>query len=261
MFTPSPQQAAIVPGTTFSKPRSLAEPSVSKVFYFFTAGMFLLALASIGMAGFAFYKRDSLQHEVEAKKQELDKITYSQEGATLQDMEDLSGRLKGVVSIFTSAPSASSIFSIFESSVERGVFFSRLDVSRTEGTKTYKVTATGRANSLKDLILQRDTLLASPYSKYVSEVAVSSFSRDVETGNVPFVMTMLISVGRFQTSNLLVDLTKPSDNLVPKQQFPPEPVPTPPSNEPKVATTTIVQPAKTVASSTAPSPQNNVAPL
>ncbi len=187
------------------------------MFYFFTAGMFLLTLASFGLAAFAFYQRDMFAQMVDAKRQELNKITYSQEGATLKDMEDLSGRLKGVVSIFTGAPSASSIFLIFENSVERNVAFNRLDMSRIEGSKTYKVTVAGKAGSLKDLILQRDTLLGSPYSKYVADVVVTSFSRDIESGDVPFAMSMTISVGRFSTTNLLLDLTKPSDNLAPKQ--------------------------------------------
>ncbi len=217
MFTPAPQQAPIVPGTTFARPSSSAAPAVSKVFYFFTAGMFLLTLASFGLAAFAFYERDTFAQMVDAKRQELNKITYSQEGATLQDMEDLSGRLKGVVSIFTGAPSASSVFSIFENSVERNVAFNRLDMTRVEGSKTYKVTVAGKAGSLKDLILQRDTLRGAPYSKYIADVVVTNFSRDIENGDVPFAMSMTISVGRFSTGNLLVDLTKPSDNLVPKQ--------------------------------------------
>jgi hypothetical protein len=73
----------------------------------------------------------------------------------------------------------------------------------------------GTAKSFKDLILQRDTLRLAPYSKYVSDVAIVSFSRNVETGTVTFVMNATVTVGRFGVANLLVDLTKPSETLTP----------------------------------------------
>ena len=216
MFTASPQQPNNVTGTTFSRtPSLLAQEKKSVAPYIFTAGMFVLALMSLALSGFAFYKRDELQKQVDAKMAELNAITFSQEGATLQDIEDLSGRLKGVISIFTGAPSAGSVFTIFENAAERGVSFSRLEILRVEGSKSYKVTLSGKANTFKDLILQRDTLKLAPYSRYVSDVTVTSFTRDLETGTVTFIMNASVSVGRFGVASLLVDLTKPSESLIP----------------------------------------------
>lgn len=222
MFTATAQQNTIS-GTTFSGQAPLSE-KVPTSLYFLMGGLLILALISIGLTGFAFYERDIFQKKVEAKKEELLKINYNQEGATLQSMEDLSGRLKGVVSIFTSAPSASSIFTIIESAVERGVTLTSISTKRIEGTKNYTVTIVGKANTYRDLILQRDTLRLAPYSKYVSNVIVVSFTRDIDLGNVPFTMTMIINVGRFQTSNLLVDLTRPTEAQVPKITAPHTPV-------------------------------------
>jgi hypothetical protein len=216
MFTASPQQPNNVTGTTFSRaPSLLSQKPKSIAIYVFTAGMFLLALMSLGLSFFAFEKRDELQKQGEAKRIELNSISFSQEGATLQDIEDLSGRLRGVISIFTGAPSAGSVFTVFENAAERGVGFSRIEITRVEGSKSYKVALAGKANSFKDLILQRDTLRLAPYSKYVSDVTVMSFSRDLQTGTITFVMNATVSIGRFGVASLLVDLTKPSETLTP----------------------------------------------
>ena len=216
MFTASPQQQNNVAGTTFSRtPSLLAEEKKSVGAYIFTAGVFTLALISLALTAYAYNKRESLQKDVEAKRMELNSITFNQEGATLQEIEDLSGRLRGVTSIFTGAPSAGSVFTIFENAAERGVSFGRLDMVRVEGSKSYKVTVSGKANTFKDLILQRETLKLVPYSKYVTEVTVANFTRDLQTGTVTFTMTAVISVGRFGIANLLVDLTKPSEALTP----------------------------------------------
>lgn len=215
MFTASPQQNNVA-GSTFSRaPSLLAEEKKSVAPYIFTAGMFTLALISLGLTAYAYNTKDSLQKQSEAKRAELNSITFSQEGATLQDIEDLSGRLRGVTSIFTGAPSAGSVFTIFENAAERGVSFGKIEMMRVEGSKSYKVTVSGKANTFRDLILQRETLKLAPYSKYVSEVTVANFPRDPQTGIVSFTMTAVISVGRFGIANLLVDLTKPSEALTP----------------------------------------------
>ncbi len=216
MFTASSQQPNNVSGTTFSRtPSLLAEEKKSIAPYIFTACMFIIAVLALALCAYAYHQKDIYQKQVEAKKEELNRVTFNQEGATLQDIEDLSGRLRGIISIFTSAPSASSVFTIFESATERGVAFNRLEVNRVEGSKSYKVTVSGNANTFKDLILQRDTFRLAPYSKYVSDVTVTNFNRDLQTGNISFTITAVISVGRFGVANLLVDLTKPSENLTP----------------------------------------------
>ena len=81
---------------------------------------------------------------------------------------------------------------------------------RVEGTKSYKVTITGNAKSFQDLIAQRDIFRSTVYSKYVSNTDVTTYDLDPVNGGVKFTMAMQVSVGRFSTSNVIIDLDRPA---------------------------------------------------
>ena len=87
MFTASSQQPNNVSGTTFSRtPSLLAEEKKSIAPYIFTACMFIIAVLALALCAYAYHQKDIYQKQVEAKKEELNRVTFNQEGATLQDI-------------------------------------------------------------------------------------------------------------------------------------------------------------------------------
>lgn len=208
MFTIT--QPKITTGASVGNGLGVSTQPKNRTPFILLGGMSLLALLSIGAAFYGFHLQDAKAADIEVKKQELSKMTLKKD-VPLEEMVNLSSRIKGMSSVFINAPSSHSVFAILEDSAEKGVFFSKLSLERVEGTKSYTVTVTGVARSLEDLYLQRNTLQSSAYAKYLSGASVT-YDWDPSNGQVNFTIRFLTSIPRFGASNLIVDITKPESS-------------------------------------------------
>ncbi len=209
MFIASSNQTPIN-GTSFSAGSSLDTPKKNIIPALFTVGVVLLSVCAGGLVAYAYHLRDGYQAVIEEKKKELSSITYAQD-VSLQTMEEFSIKTKGVATIFDNAPSARSIFNIFESAIGKNVYFGKMQASRVEGTKSYKITVSGTARSLDDIQLQKLVFQTPAYAKYVSNVMIPTYSKDAANGTYVFTMSFMTTVGRFSTADLTLNLTKPDE--------------------------------------------------
>lgn len=261
MFTVNQNQPTAVSGSPFSSGSTFGEPKTNKSALILVFGFVLLNVVAGGLVAYAFYMRSDYEAQNNAKKVDLQKVIFTPD-IPLQEMQDFSGRIKAFSAIFNNAPSSYSLFTILEQAIIRGVVLKDVTAMRVEGTKSYKVTITGNAKSFQDLIAQRDIFRSSIYSKYVSNTDVTTYDLDPTNGGVKFTMTMQVSVGRFSTSNVIIDLDRPakSTNKSTNTQFVEQPQSIiPPIVIPITSTTTTVKSEQS--SSTKAKAGNTQAPL
>lgn len=216
MFTVNQQTNTNIGGVggSFSSGSSFGAPQgESKAPLVFVFGFLILDVVFGMLTGYAYYLRSDFEKKNAERQTDLAKVTVAQE-ITIQEMQDFTGRVKAFSSIFNNAPSAYSLFTVVEHSVVRGVYFKDMTATRIEGTRTYKVIVTGTANTFQDLISQRDVFRSKSFSGYVSDANVSTYDLDLEEGGVKFTINLLITVGRFSATNLLIDLTTPEEGVV-----------------------------------------------
>jgi hypothetical protein len=196
-ITPSaeaPLNGTTLPSTTLTgSPSSMMAraqeggKSIFQLALMFCAGASILI--AIGLFGYSYY----LSSEVDGKKAKLDSYESQLGGLPLQDMRNLSNRIKVLNQLVKTHPSVNVAFRIVEDSVENQVTYSKFDLSYSETTKGYSLALGGMAPDYKGVAQQIDTLKRKPYTTYIPSVTVEGLSPD-STGKIAFSVRMPVMV-------------------------------------------------------------------
>lgn len=147
------------------------------------------ALVAAGLFAYKFY----LSSQVEAKKAALNEYESRLNGLPLQDMRDLSNRLKIVNQLVKDHPSVNVAFMIVEASIENSITFTKFDLRYIENTKSYQLALGGSSPDYKSIAQQMDTYKNKPYSNYMQKIGVEGLHPDT-SGRILFSFTIPISI-------------------------------------------------------------------
>jgi hypothetical protein len=156
---------------------------------FLFAALGISALWALGSAGYLYY----LKTQIDSKKEEL--AGYESELGTLplEDMRNMSNRLKIINQLVKQHPSANVAFKLIEDSVENSITYNKFDLRYSPVNRAYEVALGGIAPDYKSVVQQIDTLQRDPYSNYISRVDLNGITLD-EKGNINFGIRMGVGI-------------------------------------------------------------------
>jgi hypothetical protein len=161
--------------------------SLFQLILMFAAGM--AVLISVGMFGYLYY----VSSQVEAKKAKLTSYESQLGGMPLEDMRNLSNRIKVLNQLVKAHPSVNVAFRLVEDSIENQVTYTKFDLGYSEATKSYSLSLTGTAPNYKGIAQQIDTFGRKPYTTYIPSVTVDGLAPDT-SGRIGFTAKMPIMV-------------------------------------------------------------------
>ena len=167
----------------------------------------IATLISIGMFSYQMY----LSAMVQNKKDDIASYEKKLTVLPLEDMRDLSNRLKFINQLVKDHPSVNVALRLVEDSVEDKVSYSSFDLAYDSGEKAHQITLLGTAPDYKTLVQQVDALKQDPYTKYISEVVVKNVEPDA-VGSVGFSLLMNVLIKGLLPEDLLLGVVDPVAN-------------------------------------------------
>jgi hypothetical protein len=148
-------------------------------------------LIAIGMFGYSYY----LSSQIESKKATLRSYESSLGSLPLDDMRNLSNRMKVISKLVAQHPSVNVAFKIVENSIEDAVTYNQFDLHYVDSAKAYSISLGGISPDYKSVAQQMDTLNRKPYSNYLQDIKLDGLSLD-DKGVVRFaVKSMIVIIG------------------------------------------------------------------
>lgn len=170
----------------------------------------LLQLALFGIGGFTFLIALGLfsysfflSSQVENKKEKLVSIENSLNQLPLNEMRQVSNRIKIIEQLVKDHPSVNVAFSILEASIENQAFYKGFDLRYSDSNKGYTLQLNAVAPNYRVVAQQIDTFKREPFSKYVSKMTLDSLGPD-EQGRITFSLRMPVSITGILTEELVL---------------------------------------------------------
>lgn len=178
--------------------------SIVDILAFVSASCAILAV--IGLFGYKYY----LSSQVDIKKDQLAQYESQLAALPLEDMRNLSNRLKVINQLIKEHPSVNVAFLIVEASVENMVTFSKFDLHYSDASKSYQLSLGGVAPDYKSVAQQVDTYKRKPYSTYIPKVTVDNLQPDSQ-GQIAVSFSMPITIQGFipETFSIVDGTTAP----------------------------------------------------
>lgn len=175
--------------------RGGGKSSLIQVILFVILG--ITVLVAIGIFAYGQY----LSRQIQTKKESLLKMDSEFGSLKLDEMKDLSNRMKVVNQLVSEHPSVNVAFKIIEDSVENQITYKNFALNFTSAGKGYSMTLSGSAPNYKSVVQQVETLNRKPYNGYLSAVKVTGLSPD-DTGKVNFNLSMNVNIIGLTPDNL-----------------------------------------------------------
>ncbi len=182
-----------------SAPSRAPEPAKGSFFFIALAALVISVLIALGMYGYS----ELVRRSVEGKKTALQNYDANLGVLPLEDIRQMSNRLRAINQLVKEHPSALSAFKVVEESVENSVIYSKLDLTYSEQSKQYVLTLNAKAPSYRAVIQQVDALKKAPYTQYLSKISVDGVSPE-SNGDIRFSIKSPITIKGIRPETVLL---------------------------------------------------------
>lgn len=155
-------------------------------------GVFSIAVVvALLLAGYQYY----LNSQVDSKRDALALYETKLGGLPLEDMRNVSDRIKVINQILQRHASVSTAFRVLEDSIEHPITYTRFSLNFNPTTKSYDLQVSAVAPNYRSIVQQLDTFNKSDtYKEFIPSVAYDGVNLDVMTGKVSVNFKMPIRI-------------------------------------------------------------------